>query len=87
MNGYVKTPDKNHRDTLVAALVGSGRRLPNAYIESKSAKRKRGVIVEPAVKEMNGDLMISWLQNIFLPNKEDIKYLLWTELQFTFLLK
>ena len=42
MNGYVKIPDKNHRDTLVTALVGSERRLPNVYIESKVQKEKKG---------------------------------------------
>ena len=76
MNGYVRVPDTDHRDTLVAALVGSGRKLPNAFIEHKPAKRKRGVVIEKAVSGINTELMITWLKTIFLPNREDIKYLL-----------
>ena len=76
LSGYVKIPDVEHRDSLVVALVGDGRKLPPFMIESKSAKRKKGQIVEKAVRGMNADIMIQWFEEIFLPHKEEIKYLI-----------
>ena len=61
---------------LVVALVGDGRKLPQFMIQSKSAKRKKGQIVERAVRGMNADIMIQWFEEIFLPHKEKIKYLI-----------
>jgi len=76
MTGYVCTPEQDHRDSLVVALVGNGRKLPPYMIQSKAAKYKKKEIVEKAVKGMNAEIMVKWLSEIFLPNRGEIKYLL-----------
>ena len=42
MSGYIQIPDQEHQDTLVVGMVGNGWKLPNFYIESRPARRRRG---------------------------------------------
>ena len=56
--GYVQTPDVDHHDTLVVAIVGDGRKLPLYFIESKPAKRKNKQVIEKPVKGMTVEIMI-----------------------------
>ena len=76
MTGYIRTPDVEHRDSLVIGLVGDGRILPQFMIESKPARKRKGQVIEKAVKGMTAEIMTQWLLEIFLPNRKDIKYLI-----------
>ena len=74
--GYVQTPDVDHRDTLVVGIVGDGRKLLLYFIESKPAKRKNKQVIEKPVKGMTVEIMIKWIKDIFIPNREEVKCLI-----------
>jgi len=64
----IKTDANSTRDTVVATLCGDGSKLPLYYIQHQRQKSKKKVITQPAVKGMNGSIMLDYIQKILAPN-------------------
>jgi transposase len=68
----VEVPPKGQRDTVVACLRGDGKKLPAFYIHHVRANKRRGI---RAIKGMNKQFMLQWIEEVLAPSLTDEKIL------------
>jgi hypothetical protein len=64
---YVAREGTPRRDTWVACVRGDGMSLPGFFIHHKKEQRRRGQVVERAVKGINVELMLKWIDTVLSP--------------------